>query len=199
MTFNDLSSPLAYLSTRRSARPRDMEGRRPDIAEMKEFVKIAARSPDHGKLAPWRFTIVTDDRRAAFRSLLERAFRDANPDARPSSVEAACQMAAYDAALIVASFQPAASPKIPLWEQELSCGAAVMNLCHAANASGYVCGWVTGWASTDPMTTAEFCEDGGRIAGLLFIGSSGTALEERERPDPGDVVREWKPAKDANP
>ncbi len=191
MTFNDLSSPLAYLNTRRSARPRDMAGRRPDIAEMKEFAKIAARSPDHGKLAPWRFTIVPDDRRAAFRSLLERAFRDTNPDARPSSVEAACQMADHDAALMIASFRPVASPKIPLWEQQLSCGAAVMNLCHAANASGYVCGWITGWASNDRMITAEFCDDGGRIAGLLFIGSAGAPLEERERPDPDAVVCEW--------
>ncbi len=191
MTFNDLSSPLSYLTTRRSAKPREMGGRRPDAAKMRELARIAARSPDHGKLAPWRFTIVSDEARPAFRALLERAFRAANPDARTASVDAACQLADYDAALMIASFEPVDSVNIPLWEQELSCGAATMNLCHAANASGYVCGWITGWASTDPMVSAEFCGESGRIAGFVFIGSSAAELEERPRPPLDDVVRVW--------
>lgn len=191
MSFNDLSSPLRYLQTRRSAKPREMGGPRPDAVEMHGFAGIAARSPDHGKLAPWRFTIVPDAGRPAFRALLERAFLAANPDAKPASVDAACQIADYDAAIIVASFEPVESGKIPLWEQELSCGAAVMNLCHAANASGYVCGWITGWASTDPTVSAAFCGDGGRIAGIICIGSSTATMEERPRPDLDAVVREW--------
>ena len=134
---------------------------------------------------------LADDARPAFKALLKRAFLTANPDARPASVEAACQLADYDASVIVASFAPVDSPKIPLWEQELSCGAATMNLCHAANASGYVCGWITGWAADDPAVTAEFCEDGGRIAGFIFIGSSQAELEERPRPGLDEVVRIW--------
>jgi len=192
MTFNDLFSPLKYLTTRRSAKPREMAGKRPDTAEMREFAAIAARSPDHGKLAPWRFTIVPDEARPAFRALLDRAFRAANPDARDASVEAACQMADYDAAIMVASFAPVESAKIPRWEQELSCGAAVMNLCHAANASGYVSGWITGWASTDPLVTETFAPQGGKIAGILFLGSPGTEMEERPRPALDDVVSVWE-------
>ncbi len=192
MAFNDLSSPLNYLSTRRSAKPREMAGKRPDLAEMREFARIAARSPDHGKLAPWRFTIVPEDKRPAFRALLEQAFLSANPDARPASVDAACQMADYDAAIMVASFAPVDSPKIPLWEQELSCGAAVMNLCHAANASGYVCGWITGWASTDPVVSEAFAPAGGRIAGIVFIGSAGADMEERPRPALEEVAGIWE-------
>ncbi|WP_420608085.1 nitroreductase family protein [Novosphingopyxis sp.] len=198
MTFNDLSSPLSYLTTRRSAKPRELAGRRPDASEMRDFARIAARSPDHGKLAPWRFTIVPEEQRRAFRALLESAFLGANPDARPASVEAACQFADYDAALMIASFEPVDSAKIPRWEQELSCGAAVMNLCHAAHASGYVCGWVTGWASTDPIVTTEFCGDSGRIAGIVFIGSPGAPLEERPRPELDEVARVWE-AKTAPP
>lgn len=191
MTFNDLSSPLRYLETRRSAKPRDMGGARPGAEELRGFARIAARSPDHGKLAPWRFTIIPDDRRAAFKALLERAFLTANPDARTASVDAACQMADFDAALIIVSFEPVDSPKIPLWEQELSCGAAGMNLCHAANASGYVSGWITGWASTDPTVRRTFCSANGRIAGLMFIGSHAGAMEERERPDFDRIIQRW--------
>ncbi len=192
MTFNDLATPLRYLQTRRSAKPRDMGGARPDGAEMEALAILAARTPDHGKLSPWRFTIVPDTARPAFKTLLERAFLAANPGARSASVDAAAQLADYDAALVIAAFAPVDSAKIPLWEQQLSCGAAVMNLCHAANALGYVSGWITGWASTDPMVTAQFCEDGDRIAGIIFIGSSAAEMEERPRPDPDAVVHTWK-------
>ena len=56
--FNDLSSPLSYLASRRSGRPREMVGPGPDEAELGAMLALAARTPDHGKLAPWRFVVV---------------------------------------------------------------------------------------------------------------------------------------------
>ena len=61
--FNDLSSPLSLLTTRRSGKPRDPIAPGPDHAQLVEMIRIAGRTPDHGKLAPWRFVIVGDDRR----------------------------------------------------------------------------------------------------------------------------------------
>ncbi len=50
--LNDLSSPLAYLASRRSGKPRDLTGPGPSIERMTEIVRIATRSTDHGWLAP---------------------------------------------------------------------------------------------------------------------------------------------------
>ena len=61
--FNDLSSPIALLQSRRSARPRDLVAPGPDAAELREILGLAMRVPDHGKLHPWRFVHVTKDRR----------------------------------------------------------------------------------------------------------------------------------------
>jgi nitroreductase len=65
MTFNDLSSPLALLRTRRSGKPREMVAPGPAPDQLLELVRVAARTPDHGKLAPWRFAIVAEERRPA--------------------------------------------------------------------------------------------------------------------------------------
>ena len=61
--FNDTSSPLALLRTRRSGKPRDMIAPGPDAAQLRAILEAAIRVPDHGKLSPWRFVIVGSDRR----------------------------------------------------------------------------------------------------------------------------------------
>ena len=40
---------------------------------------------------------------------------------------------------------------------------------------------------------AAFCGPGERIAGFIFIGRAGRALEERPRPDLADVWKPWQP------
>jgi nitroreductase len=77
--LNDLSSPLAFLATRRSCKPRDLIEPGPDEAQLRSMLGIAARSPDHGKLAPWRFVVVPGERRAAFGDMLEAASISSRP------------------------------------------------------------------------------------------------------------------------
>ena len=95
--------------------------------------------------------------------------------------------------MIVALCSPTAGHKIPLWEQELSCGAACFNLELAALARGYAAGWVTGWAAYSPIVLAAFGARPERIAGFLFLGTSGVELEERMRPEYDAVVSTWEP------
>ena len=63
--FNDQSTPLTALSTRRSGKPRDLIAPGPDDEQLSRMLEIAARTPDHGKLAPWRFVVVGADQRGA--------------------------------------------------------------------------------------------------------------------------------------
>jgi len=98
--------------------------------------------------------------------------------------------------LVVLISSPVREHKIPVWEQELSTGAAAMNLLQAATAMGYVAGWLTGWHAYSPKVNAAFAEPGEKIAGFIFIGSPGRELEERPRPDPAQIVRKWDPPSD---
>jgi nitroreductase len=189
--FNDLSSPLALLQTRRSGKPRDMIAPGPDDAQMRQILEIALRTPDHGKLAPWRFVIVPDDRRDALAGLLETAYRAEKPDAGRLEIEAMHQFAHQAPTLIVALSSPIAGSKIPLWEQQLSAGAAIMNLLHATHALGFAGGWLTGWPTFNADVRDAFGHEGEQIAGFIFIGTPGKAQEERPRPDYDAIVSTW--------
>ncbi|HEX8571287.1 MAG TPA: nitroreductase [Allosphingosinicella sp.] len=191
--LNDRSSLLSYLATRRSARPHDLVEPGPDPEQLGRMLEIAARSPDHGKLAPWRFVHVAKRRRSAFAEMLEAAYRAGKAE-EPGRLEIeAVQRFAHQAPELVALIScPVEGHKIPVWEQHLSAGAAAMNLLHAAAASGFAGGWVTGWAAySRPVLEALGGREPERVAGFFFIGTPGTELEERVRPALEDVVREW--------
>lgn len=190
MTFNDRSSLPGYLQTRRSGKPRDMVAPGPNDAEIDAMIAIAARTPDHGKLAPWRFVVIPADRRAAFAALLRRAQAVENPQATEAQLEASDRFANEGEALVVVLSTPVDS-HIPRWEQELSVGAATMNLLHAAHAMGYVASWLTGWAAYSDTVRDAFGGADDRIAGFVFIGSPGRPLDERPRPDAARVLRRW--------
>lgn len=196
--FNDTSSLAAYLRTRRSSRPRDLAEPGPDAGQLRDILSVAARTPDHGKLAPWRFVHVRKEDRAAFGDMLEAAYRAGKPEAGRLEIEAAHIFARQAPELVVVLSSPKESPKIPLWEQELSCGAAAMNLLHAAHGLGFAGGWVTGWAAySDEVLKALGGKEPERIAGFLFLGTPGGELEERLRPDLEEVVSIWDPNGDS--
>ena len=189
MNLNDNSSALSLLRTRRSGRPRDLVAPGPSEAEMAQIFEIAARIPDHGKLHPWRFVHVPRASRAALHALLDSAYRAANPDPGRLEIEAVERFALQAPELVVVVSAPVESAKIPVWEQQLSCGAACMNLLNAVHALGFAGGWVTGWATySDPVRNAFAEGEADRIAGFIFIGTPGQALEERERPHPSEFA-----------
>jgi len=191
--LNDLSSTLALLGTRRSGKPRDLAGPGPTEAELDRILTIAARTPDHGKLFPWRFVIVGDGQRDALARLLHQALSEHDPRATPAHHDKEEQFAHYAGSLVVLVSAPVHDHKIPVWEQELSCGAAGMNLLLAAHALGYVGAWQTGWRAYNERVRAAFCAPGERIAGFIFIGKPGSELEERPRAPLATVARPWVP------
>ena len=193
--LNDRSTPLSLLETRRSTKPRDIVGPAPTAEEMERILGIAARTPDHGKLSPWRFVTIADNQRGALASLLHRAL-DNQGEALPAHHEKAEQFAHNAGALVVLVSAPVENHKIPVWEQQLSCGAAGLNLLLGAHALGYVAGWVTGWAAYSEPVRAALCGPGERIAGFIFIGHPGEPLTERPRPPLEAISRLWSPPED---
>ena len=191
--LNDRSSILSLLETRRSAKPRELIGPGPTPAELERMLAIAARTPDHGKLTPWRFVTVADDQRDAFAALLQDALAEEDPGATDAHRQKEQDFAHYAGQLVVLVSAPVRDHKIPLWEQELSCGAAGMNLLLAAHALGYVAGWVTGWRAYSERVRSAFCAPGERIAGFIFIGHAGREIDDRPRPPLSDIVRQWRP------
>ena len=191
--FNDLSTPATLMATRRSGKARDLAAPGPDAAQLDRILGAAIRVPDHGKLAPWRFVVVPQDKRSEFAALLHEAYAAQKEAIGRLEREAIEQFAHQSPCLIVAVSNPAHASHIPIWEQELSAGAACQNLVIAAHAEGFIANWLTGWASYSHMVCEAF---GGardaRIAGFFFIGTSTKELEERPRPQRDAVVGIWQ-------
>ncbi len=190
--FNDLSSLNSYFSSRRSGRPRDMIAPGPNEKQIEDIVTTALRTPDHGKLAPWRVVSVDSDQRGLLAAELTKAYQTEKPDAGRLELEALVTMAHQAPTLLVILFSPVTSTKIPLWEQELSCGAFCMNIIHAIHARDFVGGWITGWPSYNDDVRDLFGEAPERIAGFIFAGTANCKLTERPRPELASVLSKWK-------
>ncbi len=192
--LNDRATTIDLLLTRRSGKPRDMVAPGPGAVEMDAILSAAARVPDHGKIGPWRFVVIPSDTRAAFAAAVDRAWLAEGGAADDKERAKLHEFATQSPALVAVLSVPDRAHKIPVWEQEMSAGAACQTLLIAATAHGYVGGWLTGWAAYSPGVYAALGgEPGGRVAGFVFLGTPARELEERPRPALAQVARVWEP------
>jgi nitroreductase len=185
---------LALLSTRRSVKPELLGPPGPSAEEIDTILTIAARVPDHKKLAPWRFVVLEGDARARLGEIVAEACTAAEKEP-PSQVRLDMERKRLLRAPIVIAVisRTKAHPGAPEWEQILSAGAACFNLCLAANAFGYGTSWLTEWIAYNArVATALGLADNERIAGFIYIGTAAARPEERERPALADIVTRWR-------
>lgn len=174
---------LDFLLTRRSRPAKTLTSPVPDRAALEPILRAAGRSPDHGKLEPWRFIVL--EREALLRLAGYVETRGAALGKAPEDIEKQRRQYA-DAHLVVAVIAcPEASDKIPQIEQTLSVGAVCLQLLNAALASGWGANWLTGWASHDPMFMEEALglSSVEWVGGLIHIGTDTAEPPDRPRPD----------------
>ncbi len=180
-----------YLERRRSVAIPSLRGPAPDEPMLRRMLTIAARVPDHGKLAPWRFVIYRGEPAArlgtALRELVE------SREGSVGETRRAMEEKRFSRSPLVVGVVSTAGPhvKIPEWEQVLSAGAVAMNLVHAAHALGFGANWVTEWVAYDDdakrilgIAPAE------KVAAFVHIGSFDATQGDRVRPDLDAIVTE---------
>ncbi len=171
---------LAFLARRRSASALSLSAPGPTAEELADLLRIAARVPDHGKLAPWRFVILEGAGKEAFAARLE-----ALAASRPDAAKLIAKLGKLKAPpLGVAVISRTVEGDIPEWEQLLSAGAVCTTLTYAALAMGYGANWITDWYAYDAEARAVLgLAQTERVAGFIFIGTAAEAPQERVRPD----------------
>lgn len=171
----------ARLAQRRSAPAQALIAPGPTEAEIDQILTLGARTPDHGKLFPWRFVVLGPHTRA---DIAERLAVLAETQDKPDKALAVLAKLANPPLTILVVSTPVVGHKVPVWEQELSAGAVCMNLEHAANALGYSASWITDWYAYDPAALPLFgVGPGEKVAGFIHIGTLLDAPLERPRPD----------------
>ncbi len=181
---------LDFLLTRRSRPSKTLTTPVPDRAALMPLLTAAARTPDHGKLEPWRFVVLTKPALTRLSQMVPA--RGAALGIDPDKItKATDQFGNADLAVAVIS-SPKPSDKIPQIEQVYSAGAVCLALVNAALAAGWGANWLSGWASHDRTFIAEGMGLASHeaIAGFIHIGTETNAPPERPRPDL-DAITTW--------
>ncbi len=183
---------LRLLTTRRSAPVPFLIEPGPSPQQVEQILRIAARVPDHGKLAPWRFIVFSGAGKARAGEIFADAYAAANPDAPAERLD--IERRRFVAPLVVAVVSSAGPHhKIPEWEQVLSSGAVCMNLCVAANAMGFATVWLTEWYAYDRGVLERLgLAAHERIAGFVHLGTASGPRDERPRPVMADIVTHFQ-------
>jgi nitroreductase len=177
------------LRTRRSVPPQLLTGPGPTAEELDAILMVAARVPDHGRLAPWRFIVLEGEARTRIGDAIAAAFQADQPDADPARVAPERERLARAPLVVAVVSRARPHVKIPEWEQVLSAGAVCMNLVHAANALGYGTSWLSEWFSFDRrVLDALGLAPDERLAGFIHIGRAAETPPDRERPALADIV-----------
>jgi len=183
---------LQLLKTRRSVKPMELTGPAPTDSEIASLLTIASRVPDHGKLAPWRFIVFADKARQAAGEVIAEVFRADRPDATPEQIEFERNRLARAPLVIAVISRAGPHVKIPEWEQQLSAGAAAMNLVNAAYAMGFAASWITEWYAYDARVLKQLgLKAHERVAGFVHIGHPRHPPDERDRPKLESIVTRY--------
>lgn len=188
MTDN-VTDPIAFMRQRRSVPPAALGGPAPTAAEIDTILGIAARVPDHGKLAPWRFIVFAGEARDRAGAIIADVLKRKEPEAGTERIALERRRLSQAPLVIAVVSRAAPHVKIPEWEQVMSAGAACMNLVLAANLMGFATAWLTEWYAYDrDALEALGLRAGETIAGFIHIGRTALRPEDRVRPVMADIV-----------
>ena len=165
--MNDI---LRFLQNRNSA-PK-LCAPAPSDEQLQEIFTAALRAPDHGWIRPWRFIVISGDRRAAFGETLKSALLQRNPQADSAAQEKTLNAPLRAPLLVVVVARLSDHPKAPHSEQRLSSGCTAHAILLASEALGFAGIWRTGDAAFDRIVMTELgltAEE--EITGFLYIGS----------------------------
>jgi nitroreductase len=181
---------LDFMLTRRSYPAQALNAPVPDRDQLRTILTAASRSPDHGKLEPWRFIVLGRDALQAVADALpaegKRIGIPQDKIDKPVMTYSGAQLA------VVVVCSPKDSEKVPQTEQVYAVGGVCLGLVNAALASGFGATWLSGWFShnRDFIRDHFNLADHETIAGIVHIGTCANTPSDRPRPDI-DAITDW--------
>ena len=164
----------------------------PSAEQLEKAFQAALTAPDHHRLKPTRFVVISADQHKMFGELLSDALADLG-ETDAVALERVKNHPARAPLLVLAltQFQPHA--KVPHFEQVLSTGAAIQNLLLSLQAQGFSSIWRSGAVVESKLLKQSFglAEDD-LIAGIIYIGTAAKTIAARSEIDTQNYVSYWK-------
>jgi len=151
---------------------------------IEKLLSAAVQAPNHYKIRPWRFVVLTGKGLERFGDQLADAFKAKFPDAPAEAIQKERQKPQRAPLIIVVAAELPTEPKIDEIENISAVSAACQNILLAANALGLGAMWRTGDAARDPEIKKFFgFSPEQHLIGFLYIGYPDfTPTDIPERP-----------------
>lgn len=154
---------------------------------IEKLLSAAVQAPNHYKVRPWFFVVLTGTGRERLGEVMAQAFSDSYPelppDAQAKAMEKERSKPLRAPVLIAAGVDKPSEPKVIEVENVCAVAAACQNLLLAAHDLGLAAKWRTGDTARD-LKVKEFLgfEPDQHLIGFLYIGYPESIPEVIERP-----------------
>ena len=164
----------------------------PNTQQLEQAVQAALTAPDHHRLKPTRFVVVTPEQRAAFGEHLAKALADLG-ETEPAQLERVKHHPFRAPLLVLALTTIQDHPKVPHFEQILSTGAAVQNFLLSLQAQGFASMWRSGAVVESNWLKQQLgLKEQDLISGIIYVGTAAKAITPRAEIESQDFVKVWQ-------
>ena len=164
----------------------------PNTQQLEKAVRAALTAPDHHRLKPTRFLVVTSEQRAAFGEHLAKALADLG-ETEPALLERVKQHPFRAPLLVLALTIIQDHPKVPHFEQILSTGAAVQNFLLSLQAQGFASMWRSGAVVESNWLKQQLgLKEQDLISGIIYVGTAAKAITPRAEIESQDFLKVWQ-------
>lgn len=182
---------LDLLLSRESALKLEAPG--PAPGDLETIFQSAVRAPDHGRLRPWRFVVIPEDKRARFGDVMADCMQRMTPDASADMLQRERDKAMRAPVIVVVAAHVQRTHKIPAIEQMSAVAAAAQNVMLTANALGYGAMWKTGAPAYDAtVKQALGLAPDDDVIGFMYLGKQVGGGIQTPRPAPAEYVSTWQ-------
>lgn len=156
---------------------------------IEKLLSAAVQAPNHYKVRPWRFVVLTGDGRKKLGDVFAASFSDRHPDLPPEALDKPRSIPLGAPVVIAVGVDKPSEPKVLEVENISAVAAACQNLLLAAHALGLAAKWKTGEWADDPKVKEflGFAPDQ-TVAAFIYLGYPEAPAEPRERPGFEDRV-----------
>ncbi len=152
-------------------------------AVIEKLLQAAVQAPNHHRVRPWRFVVLTGKSRQALGEVMAQALKKENPELPEAVIEKERVKPMRAPVLIAVGVDKPVEPKVLEIENICAVAAAVENLLLAAHAEGLGSHWRTGSAARDPEVK-KFLGFGPEqeLISFVYIGYPDLVPAALERP-----------------
>lgn len=138
---------------------------------VEKLLSAGAQAPNHYKVRPWRFVVLTGDGRKKLGDVFAASFADRNPNTPTEALEKPRSLPLRAPVVIAVGADKPTEAKVLEIENISAASAACMNILLAAHALGLGAIWRTGeWARDAKVKEFLGFAPDQHIVGFIYVG-----------------------------